>query len=328
MIISVVIPTYNASPFIRETLTSVFTQTRLPDEIIVVDDCSHDDTVAVVEEISKVTSIRICVIRLRKNSGGPAHPLNVGIDAAKGRMIATLDHDDRFAPKKIADQIGLIETYPDLSFVFGDIEHELFDGTHNRLADERYIETINAIPQERLAPRGFKITSDNAVRGILRSRCFVLTCSNMLFTKSVWKRVGGFDRHTTVSSDMAFLAAIAMKFDIGYLPSPSAIWKIHTTSFYQLANERSRIRDILRVYDFLSRRNLPTDIRQELHKTVRAVAFEAGYNMRKANEPYVALECLTRAIRITGLWGGALLELSKLISTVLKSALQQQDNKC
>ena len=53
MSISVVIPSYNASRFIRETLTSVFAQTRLPEEIVVVDDASSDGTPAIVRELVK-----------------------------------------------------------------------------------------------------------------------------------------------------------------------------------------------------------------------------------------------------------------------------------
>ena len=62
--VSVVIPTYNALPFIAETLASVFAQTRLPDEVIVVDDCSPDGTVALVELIAARGPLANSVVEL------------------------------------------------------------------------------------------------------------------------------------------------------------------------------------------------------------------------------------------------------------------------
>ena len=94
--VSVVIPTYNASPFIRETLASVFAQTRLPDEVIVVDDCSSDGTAALADSLVATAPVPLRIIRLPKNTGGPAAPTNAGIAEASGDIIATLDHDDAF----------------------------------------------------------------------------------------------------------------------------------------------------------------------------------------------------------------------------------------
>ncbi len=120
--VSVVIPAYNSSRFIRETLESVFAQTRLPIEIIVVDDASTDDTPAIVEAMAAESPVPLRLIRLPKNTGGPAIPMNVGIEAAKGDVIALLDHDDLMLPHKIATQMVVIEDNPDIELVMGDYE--------------------------------------------------------------------------------------------------------------------------------------------------------------------------------------------------------------
>jgi len=116
--VSVVIPTYNGASFIREALESVFAQTLLPKEIIVVDDASTDETQAIVSSMIATSPVPLRLIQLTKNSGGPAHPLNVGIQATKGEFIAILDQDDVFLPRKIQVQAGILAAHPEMAFAF------------------------------------------------------------------------------------------------------------------------------------------------------------------------------------------------------------------
>lgn len=115
---SVVIPAYNAGRTIAETLASVISQTHHHLEIIVVDDGSTDDTVAVVEAYGKQDS-RIGLIR--QANGGVAAARNTGISAATGPFIAPVDADDLWHPEKIErqlrvfmendDRLGLVYTW-------------------------------------------------------------------------------------------------------------------------------------------------------------------------------------------------------------------------
>ena len=97
--VSVVIPTYNSSQFIVETLESVFAQTYKDYEIIVVDDGSTDNT----KEVLQPYTSRIKYIY--KENGGPASARNVGIKSAQGEYIAFLDSDDRWLPEKLEKHI-------------------------------------------------------------------------------------------------------------------------------------------------------------------------------------------------------------------------------
>ena len=99
--VSVVIPAFNAAAFIEATLESVFSQTHLPDEVIVVDDGSTDHTVKVLAKYP--------VKVIRQANGGPARARNTGILASQGDWVAFLDHDDRWHPRKTEIQLGMIE---------------------------------------------------------------------------------------------------------------------------------------------------------------------------------------------------------------------------
>ncbi|MGC4044602.1 MAG: glycosyltransferase family A protein [Armatimonas sp.] len=101
MKISVVIPAYNAEKTISATLSSILGQTHAPDEIIVVDDGSKDNTCAVVSQ--NFPQVKL----LRRENGGPAAARNQGIRDATGDWIALLDADDTWLPNRLEKQVPL-----------------------------------------------------------------------------------------------------------------------------------------------------------------------------------------------------------------------------
>lgn len=107
-LVSIIIPSFNSEKFISETIQSVQNQTYNNWELILVDDCSTDETIAIVKEISALDS-RIIVSQLDINSGtGIAR--NVALSMAKGRYIAFLDADDLWKPRKLEKQIDFLLT--------------------------------------------------------------------------------------------------------------------------------------------------------------------------------------------------------------------------
>src|ERR1035438_4421395 len=100
MKISVVIPAYNAASFLPRCLKSVFAQTLKPEEVIVVDDGSSDNSAALAEELGAKV--------IRCQNGGPAAARNAGIHSTSSDWIAFLDADDMWAPKKLERQVVLI----------------------------------------------------------------------------------------------------------------------------------------------------------------------------------------------------------------------------
>lgn len=312
MTVSVVVPAYQAAAFIGRTLASVAAQTRPPDEVVVVDDGSPDDTAAAARAAAG-GPCPVRVIRLPANSGGPAGPLNVGIEAARGDWIATLDHDDAFPPAKLAALVPLLAAHPGLGLVFGDLVLDGPDPDLNRRAAGWLGAGIAALPKRPLAGGGYRVGAAAATAGVVRSKSFVGTCSNMVFPKAAWRAVGGFDEGTTVSCDLAFLAAVAGRFDLGYVPAPSAVWTLHPNSFYRTASAAARIRDQLRVFGRVARGPLPAGVRAELRAVVRELAFDGAFGLRQAGDYRAAAACLWGAIRITGPWPAGVAGLAKLV---------------
>ncbi|WP_425998096.1 glycosyltransferase family 2 protein [Caulobacter sp. DWR1-3-2b1] len=104
-LVSVVIPTYNDSNYIRDTISSITEQTYKNIEIIFIDDCSSDDT---VREIISSGDSRIVLIK-NDNNSGPAVSRNKGVLAASGDYIAFCDSDDLWHPEKLEKQIYAME---------------------------------------------------------------------------------------------------------------------------------------------------------------------------------------------------------------------------
>jgi teichuronic acid biosynthesis glycosyltransferase TuaG len=106
--VSVITPAYNAAHYIVDTIRSVQAQTYQDWEMLIVDDCSKDDTYKIaLGEAEK--DHRIKVFQNRKNSGVAA-TRNVALDAAQGEYIAFLDSDDLWFPEKLEKQIAFMDT--------------------------------------------------------------------------------------------------------------------------------------------------------------------------------------------------------------------------
>ncbi|AZV79334.1 glycosyltransferase family 2 protein [Parasedimentitalea marina] len=103
--VSIVAPMYNLDSFIAETIQSVLSQTYTNFELILVDDCSSDETLARVQSFR---DSRIKLI-LNEENKGAGETRNVGIRAARGNLIAFLDADDLWYPNKLMSQLAFMD---------------------------------------------------------------------------------------------------------------------------------------------------------------------------------------------------------------------------
>ena len=102
-LVSIITPVYNAERFLSDTIKSVQNQTYKNWEILLIDDCSKDNSAQIIKEFLKYDN-RIKYIKLKKNSGASVSR-NEGIRNAKGRFIAFVDSDDVWKPEKLEIQI-------------------------------------------------------------------------------------------------------------------------------------------------------------------------------------------------------------------------------
>lgn len=142
-LVSIITPTYNCAKFIARTIDSVQAQTYQNWEMIIVDDCSQDNTKEIVEEYIKNDS-RIKYHLLAVNSGA-AVARTTAMNLAKGSYMAFLDSDDIWMPDKLERQIKWMN---DNGYVFSCTAYEQIDEEDNLL--NRTIKTVRRTDYNRL----------------------------------------------------------------------------------------------------------------------------------------------------------------------------------
>ncbi|MBQ3336510.1 MAG: glycosyltransferase family 2 protein [Selenomonadaceae bacterium] len=111
MKISVIIPMFNAEKYVSECLDSLLAQTLQDFEVIVVDDCSTDNSVAVVKSYAEKFGGRLRLARTEKNSGGGAVPRNLALPLSRGEYISFLDADDAITPTAFEELYGTVKNF-------------------------------------------------------------------------------------------------------------------------------------------------------------------------------------------------------------------------
>ncbi len=204
--ISVIIPSYNRAYLISRAVGSVLNQTFRDFELIVVDDCSTDNTVEVVKSFNDK---RIRYIRHEKNKGGSS-ARNTGIKLAKGEYIAFLDSDDEWLPEKIEQQIKILE---DTSTNVGVVHTEFFikepDGkTH-------------------IAHKNVPVKERNIHRQLLEVEGSFVATPTIFIRKICFDKVGMFDENLTRLQDWELMIRISEYFEFIFIDTP--LVKVHIT---------------------------------------------------------------------------------------------------
>jgi glycosyltransferase involved in cell wall biosynthesis len=119
--IAVAMCTYNGEKYLREQLVSLAQQTRLPDELVICDDCSSDATPDIIEEFSRTAPFPVRFFRNSINLRSTKN-FEQAIALCEGDFIALCDQDDIWLPEKLARELAIMESDPSLGGVFCDGE--------------------------------------------------------------------------------------------------------------------------------------------------------------------------------------------------------------
>lgn len=193
--LSVVIPAYNASAYISESLASVLAQTDSPPfEVIVVDDGSRDGTGELVQ--ARFPEVRL----LRKENGGPGSARNLGVENAVGEVIVFIDADDVMLPGRLSSQGRSMLLNPAIGLSVGNPEFQLKPGYDSMRA--------NGVSQS----LDFAQVEDAYVH-LLTKENFVGAGVSAV-RKDAYLKVGGQPEDIWVAEDYAMGCAIARSWPI------------------------------------------------------------------------------------------------------------------
>jgi len=190
--VSVVIASYNMAKYLSLALRSVLDQTRMPDEIHVVDDGSTDDTAGVMASFAGHDR----VVYHRQENGGQARAKNRGIRASSGDYVAFLDADDLWMPRKLELQLPAFDGHPEVGVVYTNFARIDAEGSMLGSPEGRFY-------SGRISGR---LLIENFVTGmasIVRRECF--------------ERVGLFDETLAMGIDYDLWLRISPHYDFKFL---------------------------------------------------------------------------------------------------------------
>ncbi|OQK15343.1 glycosyl transferase [Methyloprofundus sedimenti] len=193
MEISLIIPTYNRCLLLKRALQSVLEQSRPPDEIIIVDDGSTDNTLDMLnDEFPQLTIIK-------QSNKGVSTARNIGIQQSRGNWIAFLDSDDSWLAEKLTTQIRALQQAPELKICHTE-ETWIRNGVR-----------VNAMHKHK------------KTGGWIFEQCLPLCTmspSSIMIHRSVFDDVGLFDENLPACEDYDLWLRISAKYPVLFLEQP------------------------------------------------------------------------------------------------------------
>jgi glycosyltransferase involved in cell wall biosynthesis len=221
--VSIIVPTYNHSRYIRQAIDSALSQTLTSFEVIVVDDGSTDDTA----DALGCYGSRIRVVR--QQNRGVAAARNKGAEIARGDLLAFLDADDIWIPRKL------------------ELQTRRFGGEHRLGLVHCGVEDINEEGRS-ICQRLDGLEGNVATELLLFNRSVILGGgSAMVIPRAVFEEVGGFDTRLSTSADWDLFYRIASRYDIGFVPEVLVRYRLHSTNMH--GNVRAMEHDMLLGYE-------------------------------------------------------------------------------
>lgn len=186
---SVIMPVYNAQDHLRETVQSVLDQSFADFEMIMVDDGSNDNSLAIMLELANHDD-RLKVIS--KNNQGVSITRNMAAQIARGKFLAFIDADDKWLPEKLATHYALHHRNTTISVSYAQIA---------------FVE-----PDKMATPKTYSTVLDHPLTiNEIVSENPVCTTSNLVVSRILFLSTGGFDETMTHAEDQEWLARIVHK---------------------------------------------------------------------------------------------------------------------
>ena len=189
--VTVLIPTYNRAPLLREAIESALAQDWPALEVLVVDDGSTDGTAAVLDSYGE----RIRTLRQPRNAGVAAARA-AGLAAARGELIQFLDSDDLLLPQSVALKVAAFAARPQAGLCLSELRYEV-------------LETGEERRRRRFVPFGAPSCASRAPEAALIGR-FLMMPSCVMVPRHLALAVGGFDPRLRLHEDRLFYGRLGL----------------------------------------------------------------------------------------------------------------------
>ena len=230
--VSIVITAYNAERYIGACIKAALAQNYSNFEVVVVDDGSTDTTANICRS---VTDPR-CRYMTWGRVGRPK-ALNAGVNAAKGQFIAINDADDLSMPHRLQYSMDFVREHPDIAYLGTSfVRTDTFNET---ISDEVLTEAQRYETNRPVWPSPIEVFRRN-----------VFNNSTLLYPKSIWERIGGYDEQLGNSEDYDFYLRALQFGPAALLPGCTVLWFTNPHGFFKQKTKQEH----LKALGFIKRR--------------------------------------------------------------------------
>lgn len=193
--ISLVIPSFNQGPYIRSCLSSILDQPDVPDQTLVMDGGSTDQTLGICQQFADRHPDKFRFVS--EPDHGQSHAINKAVAQTTGDIIGWLNSDDTYAPGAVAFARQYFAEHPDIDLLYGNAD--FVDANDRRLARCAHVEPFNA-------------------KRLIHVTDFIVQPA-AFFTRRAFEAVGGIDESLHYPMDYDLFLKIAARFKVAYTPT-------------------------------------------------------------------------------------------------------------
>ena len=250
MTVSVIIPNYNHSKYLKQRIESILNQTYTDYELIILDDCSTDNSRDIIHDF-KTKSPGIRTYYNESNSGNVFEQWNYGVSKSKGEYIWIAESDDYAESDFLEKTVNVLNQHQNTGLVFSDSIIINEEKGKEYLASERRAMFSN----ERLT-KMFNNSNDNRKSISVFFENPIVNVSSVLFRKSAYVEAGGADILMRFCGDWLLYIKIFLLSYIRYIPVPLNNFRLHSESSYQ-SHYRSNIflKEKMKILYFIFRKS-------------------------------------------------------------------------
>lgn len=273
--VTVIVPAFNAAPFLGTTLEALQSQTQVPEQIILIDDGSTDDTAAIAE--------RMGVKVVQQERKGPGAARNRGLELAETKFVAFCDADDWYVPDKLERAVDMLEKL----------------GASCACTDA-WIVRDDRIEGRKNEPRS--VPSVLTLEYLLASNPIV--CSTVVARRDAVEQAGGFDEAEDLiaTEDYDLWLRMAATEPVAYSPRPMTFYRVHAASLS--ANTRF-MRGIEKILERVAKQHEGEPHFQNLIKRRRAgVRLDLAWDLISDGRPEEARKVIREAQNLAPTWKG------------------------
>ena len=261
--VSVIVPNYNHARFLRKRVDSILGQTFQDFELILLDDCSTDDSRLILSQYADDARVRIEVNGA--NSGSPFKQWTKGVRLARGEYVWIAESDDYADSQMLERLVAVLDAQPEVVFVNCRSRRVFEDGRLDDYADLYLVELDRD-----------KWTDDFNVDGREECRNYfvhlnpVCNASSVVFRRAVYDRVGGADERLRYCGDWKIWAAMALNGRVAHVKEALNYHRLHAaTVTASSTREGIAASEFLHVMRWIIGQVTPTDAaRQKLSETL------------------------------------------------------------